>query len=341
MMLKKEDLFEKKISYCLNAKATQIWPCSVRSALEEIQSEAFKDKISDIRCAVLDEEKKCKKRNLKGYLFSGYFERRSKDALLEYSKICVLDFDKVGDVDSVKKEIFENEYVFAVWVSPSGNGIKALIVFDYSAYLSESNIDYVNLHKEAFKQFNKKNSFSCELDTSGCDVARLCFTSSDPSLKIKDEFKTFPVEFISTKKIKSVSRLKKKIIKALNKKMERFDDIDALEAEVVSRQNTKSNRRRHVIKSICRYLCKRKMSITPTYADWFLIGQALANIFSFPLAKKYYLKLCELDGIKHDEIASRKKLVNCYSQIRGEDEPKAGLKTIMDAARKKGWINRG
>ena len=181
----------------------------------------------------------------------------------------------------------------------------------------------------------KKNTFPCKLDTSGSDVSRLCFTSSDSDLKIKDEFESFLVEYVPTKRITQTNRRKKKINKRSNNRMCSFDDLDILEAKVISRKNTKNNKRRHVIKSICRYLCKRKMSITPTYADWFLIGQALANLFSFPLAKKYYLKLCELDGENHDEKASRIKLVECYSQIRGEDEPKAGLKTVMDAARKK------
>ena len=341
MMMKKSDIIDKRISYCLDVKAHQMWACTVESALNEIQSECFKEKISDLRLTPSHEEQKSKKRRLKAYIFGGVFSRRANDGLLEYSKLCVLDFDKVDDVDSVKEAVFKNKYVFSSWTSPSGNGVKALIIFDFSAYSTERNIDYAKLHKEPYRQFNERNVFPCEIDTSGSDISRLCFTSSDPDLKIKDEFEVFPVEYVPTKKFKLTNRLKKKIIRTNNKKSVSDDDLDALEAKVVSRKNTKSNKRRHVIKSICRYLCNRKISITPTYADWFLVGQALANIFSFPLAKKYYLKLCELDGEKHDEMASRKKLIECYSQIRGEDEPKAGLKTVMDAARKKGWINRG
>lgn len=341
MILKKSDIIDKRISYCLNMKAPQIWDCTVGEALDEIQSEIFKEKIFDLRSTFSPEEAKDKKRRLKAYIFGGLFSRRANDGLLDYSKLCVLDFDKVDDVDFAKEIVFKNKYVFSSWTSPSGNGVKALIAFDFSAYSAERNIDYARLHKEAYRQFNERNVFSCEMDTTGSDVSRLCFTSSDPDLRIKNEFEVFPVEYVPTKKFKLTNRLKKKNVGTSNKKIIYDDNLDALEAKVVSRKNTKSNKRRHVIKSICRYLCNRKISITPTYADWFLVGQALANIFSFPLAKKYYLKLCELDGEKHDELASRKKLIECYSQIRGEDEPKAGLKTVMDAARKKGWINRG
>lgn len=334
MKLKKNDILKKTISYCRNAVGTKTVACSIEDALKEIRSEVFRDNVKAIRDSLSAENQKKLKQKLKGYLFSGSFLRRSKNFIQKYSTICVLDFDKIGDAEVAKEEIFSNEYVFAAWISPSGNGVKALIAFDYSSFDGEENIDYAELHTHAYNQFFGENFFlPYELDRSGCDVARLCFTSSDADLRIKDEVECFPVKKIEIKKVRKTNR----VVKKTKKNRKNGKNIEVQEDCVKNIQQKKNNRNRHVIKSICRYLCKRNLSITSTYFEWFKIGQSLANIFSYSLGKKYYLRLCRLDGPKHDENASIKKLVECYSQRRGDNEHKYGLKTIKMAAQEKGW----
>jgi hypothetical protein len=337
MKLQKKDILNKKISYCKNAAATKTFTCTIEDALKEICSETFKGKVTTIRNSLsVDKQKKLKK-ELKGYLFSGSFLRRSKNFIQKYSTICVLDFDKVGDAEVAKEEIFSNEYVFSAWISPSGKGVKALIVFDYSSFCIEDDVDYAELHKEAYNQFYEKKFFiPYELDCSGCDVARLCFTSSDANLRIKDEVECFSLKKIEIKKIHKTNRAEKKTSKASKNN----ESIAIQENRVRNIQQRKNNNNRHVIKSICKYLRKRNLSITSTYFEWYKIGQSLANIFSYTLGKKYYLKLCCLDGQKHDENASIKKLIECYSQRRGVGEHKYGLRTIITAAQEKGWHSR-
>ena len=152
---------------------------------------------------------KRKKCALLGYVFGGEFSRRKKELLTNYSNLCILDFDHVqcDDIEEAKEEIFKNEYVFAVWISPSGDGIKAIIQFDFSAYNEEKNLEYSSLHQEAYRQLSAKNIFGYKLDESGSDVSRLCFTSSDAKIKIKDSIELFPVEFVEINPFKEKNRI--------------------------------------------------------------------------------------------------------------------------------------
>ena len=102
-----------------------------------------------------------------------------------------------------------------------------------------------------------------------------------------------------------------------------------------------NNEYRHCMKSICRYLKKRNQSITSTYQEWYKIGQAIANIFSYSIGKEYYLRLCRLDGEKHSEEESIKKIIECYSQCSKSSSKRLGIKSIIEAAKQKGWKIEG
>jgi hypothetical protein len=65
------------------------------------------------------------KKKLPVILWAGEFESRRDDALTEHSTLIVLDFDHIDVVDS-KNVLSTDPYVFACWISPSGEGLKAL-----------------------------------------------------------------------------------------------------------------------------------------------------------------------------------------------------------------------
>ena len=58
--------------------------------------------------------------------FSGEFSRRADDAMLEHSGMIVLDFDHVN-IEESKTFVGSDDYVHACWVSPSGDGLKAIV----------------------------------------------------------------------------------------------------------------------------------------------------------------------------------------------------------------------
>ena len=148
----------------------------ISTALKRIQNGKSLDIINEVRSG----DKK-KKLSLPVVLFSGEFSKRSDDALFEHSGFIVLDFDHV-EVDTVKTALSTDNYVYACWVSPSGDGIKALV-----------HITNPERHRDHFRAlrtyFHKQ--YGLELDESGINESRACFESYDPDIVIKDEYQKF------------------------------------------------------------------------------------------------------------------------------------------------------
>lgn len=125
-----------------------------------------------------------KKKLLPCVLFSGKFSKRSKDGLIEHSGFIVLDFDKEKDPQAKKEALSKSDYIYAAWISPSGEGVKALVKIDGKR------------HEESFISLTK---FFQNVDKSGKDVSRVCFESYDPSIYINIDSKTFTPSVVPQK----------------------------------------------------------------------------------------------------------------------------------------------
>ena len=148
----------------------------METALQRIQEGKSKLIIDQVR-----EGDKDKKLSLPVVLFSGEFSKRSDDALFEHSGFIVLDFDHV-EIETVKTALSTDEYIYACWVSPSGDGIKALV-----------QITNPERHRDHFRALVKyfERQYGLELDESGNNESRACFESYDPEMTIKGEWKKF------------------------------------------------------------------------------------------------------------------------------------------------------
>ena len=323
------DIKNNIISYCNGSFNKETYDITLNDAIEEIRQAKYLKEVNRYR----DTGNETIKQSLKAYLFSGHFCKANDKSINVYNKICVLDFDDINEnIEIVKKELSRCVYIFAIWVSPSGRGLKALIMFDYSNFEIENNEEYINLHKIAYKQFLNRVFFPYKLDASGCNISRLCYTSIDKRMIIKAEITPFVLE----KEIipyhgdkKSSSNLKKNLIKTKK--------TDLNEGDVKDIQHDKNNKNRQKIQSIYKFFKKRKISITSTYFEWFRIGQAIANIFSYIIGKKYFLQLCRLDEDKHDEEKSKKLLIQCYQNSLTYGYNKVKMTSIIKAAKKQGW----
>ena len=146
------------------------------TALSRIQEGKSKDLIDEVRSG-----NKEKKKKLPVVCFSGEFSSRTDDALFEHSGFIVLDFDHV-DVKATKTALATDDYVHSCWVSPSGDGIKALV-----------QITNTERHRDHFRAlityFDKQ--YTLEVDESGINESRACFESYDKEIIIKDEWKKF------------------------------------------------------------------------------------------------------------------------------------------------------
>lgn len=160
---------------------------NIEKALERIKSGASKNLVLDIRLA-LDKEKANKlKLNLPSICFSGKFGPDRKDEqLVEHSGFIVLDFDDISDLRDKQTEIIQKDFVYACWVSPSGNGLKALI-----------KIADGKKHREHFQSLQEVFP---EIDRSGINVSRVCYESFDPDIYINEK----SVVFTKAKKVEKI-----------------------------------------------------------------------------------------------------------------------------------------
>lgn len=144
----------------------------VNYALERIKNGKSKDIIEQIR-----EGKKELKSSLPAVCFNGTFRHRADSGLIEHSGLCILDFDKFTseELKTWRDTLESCEYVFSCWLSPSGDGIKALIRIPREP-------DNHKLYFDAIREY-----FECENIDSGSDLSRLCYESYDPDIYINHE----------------------------------------------------------------------------------------------------------------------------------------------------------
>jgi len=150
----------------------------VQEALERIKNGNSKELIEKIR-TVKDKDKRNEiKKNLPAITFSGVFAYRNKDKLIKSTTFAVLDFDNLPNPEEVKRHIFEDEHIMAAWISPSGNGVKAIITIPEV----ENDTQYKEIYNAALELFDIK------ADGSTKDISRLTYESYDPNILIKDDF---------------------------------------------------------------------------------------------------------------------------------------------------------
>ena len=144
---------------------------SVELALNRIKNGNSKKLVEEIR-NTLDKEKAAElKKNLPCICFSGKFGSDRKDEqILTHSKYLVLDFDNVYELRDKQTEIISNPFIYACWVSPSGNGLKALV-----------KIADGKKHREHFEALEE---IFPEIDKSGKNTSRVCYESFDSEIYI-------------------------------------------------------------------------------------------------------------------------------------------------------------
>ena len=142
------------------------------TVLNRIKDQKAKATIDLIQKTENKEERDSIKKTLPVVLFSGTFKNeRNSNNLIQHSGIVILDFDKVEiDVEEKKKQLMTNPFILAAFVSPSGNGVKALV-----------RIKDKTKHTEHYLSILKDFP---DADKSTKDVSRACFECSDKDILI-------------------------------------------------------------------------------------------------------------------------------------------------------------
>ena len=122
-----------------------------------------------------DVQNQLKLQHLPIALFNGTFSYKKSDGLKVYSNFTALDFDRFNDVEEfneIGSRLCATSCVYSVFRTPSGRGLKAIIMHD------NDNPEY---HEELYLQLLAKFNTPA-IDTSVGDIARGNYLCLDPNL---------------------------------------------------------------------------------------------------------------------------------------------------------------
>lgn len=150
----------------------------VNKILERIKDGATKDVVKRIRAEKDKAQRNEIKKLLPAICFSGTFTKRADNALIDHSGLICLDFDgyaKQKELLQDKENFTKSKYVFSVFISPSGNGLKVLVKIPADA---DNHTNYFNSLERHFN--------STYFDKTSKNISRVCYESYDPLIHIND-----------------------------------------------------------------------------------------------------------------------------------------------------------
>jgi P4 family phage/plasmid primase-like protien len=131
------------------------------------------------------------KKSLPAVTWSGTFERRNKNDLLQHSGLLCADLDGLGvKIAEVRAKLVTSLHLWALFISPTGDGYKC--VFRVPADAD---------HKASFRAVERHvyQLTGLQIDQACSDVSRLCFLSYDPDARLNDKAVELP-PLVETKK---------------------------------------------------------------------------------------------------------------------------------------------
>ena len=164
--------------------------------LERIRDGKSKDLIKQIRSEKNKEVRQELKKNLPAICFSGKFTKRNDDSIIEHSGYICLDFDGYKtkkEMNTEKDRLAKDKYVRAVFISPSGNGLKAIVKIPK---------EILN-HKDYFISLEKYFA-SDYFDKTSKNISRVCYESYDSLIQVNPESKLW--DKIEEKEFKVVDK---------------------------------------------------------------------------------------------------------------------------------------
>lgn len=143
----------------------------VDTMLERIRQCKVKSIVDAIRTEPDEKKRRQIKKQLPSIIFAGKFTTRDDSSIQAHSGLCVLDFDHVANIGEKRAEIAANDFVYAIFTSPSGDGLKVIVKIPPS----------VENHRKHYKALLSRFH---ELDSTSINISRVCFESIDPDIYI-------------------------------------------------------------------------------------------------------------------------------------------------------------
>lgn len=122
------------------------------------------------------------------FCVSGIFSQRKDADLVSMTGAICLDLDDIADIKGEKKRLKEYPYVLSIFRSPSGNGLKVIVLHD----LTDSS-RHKDLYNHLATQIGLTGRTDLKFDTSCSNVSRACFISYDPDLYLSKKAEPFHI----------------------------------------------------------------------------------------------------------------------------------------------------
>lgn len=152
----------------------------VDKVLERIKSGKSQLLVDNVRSGAIHLKKR-----LPCILFGGKFGHREIAGITDHSGLINLDFDKFetfNQLQTWRDTLEADEYIYSVFTSPSGKGLKAVVKIPVITG------DIYTNNKAYFRGL--QDYFQCPyFDANMFDISRICFESYDPELTINPNSK--------------------------------------------------------------------------------------------------------------------------------------------------------
>lgn len=242
----------------------------------------YADQVADVRKAQSKPEKDFFKKQLPFVTWSGTFApQRLEQHQQTHSGYIVFDFDHNPDPQALKLQLQTDPYVTICFISPSGEGVKAVVAIKDKTKHRETFADCAYYFNNVYRLTAKEE----KVDVSGSDPSRACFISHDPEIYYDPTKKLYAIQNLAPPKPKTERQL-----------AQDADDTEKHVAAVVER------------------LEHHSMDICNDYGtEWLLIAFSLCTLGEN--GRQYFHRVSALNA-KYNEADADKKFDNALHTSR-------------------------
>ena len=151
----------------------------IRQGIERIRKEKDKQSRNELKIKLLHV-----------FIPSGTFGRMEDKGLLQSSGVICIDLDHIRDLEAEKKRLKAIPYVWSIFKSPSGDGLKVLV---------RHNLQDPLRHKDLYYHLGDvlgvKGRTDLIFDMSCSNISHACFWSYDPGLWLNRNAKVFDMDW--------------------------------------------------------------------------------------------------------------------------------------------------
>jgi len=167
------------ISIFSGIKPAPIGETDWMTVLKNIQSDKYREAIEKVRAIPDPVARREQKTKLQAVTFGGNFsKRRNMENCLSPTGFLTIDIDHVENIEPIFKSLSQDEHIWFIFRSPSGDGLKCAV----RAEGIKTDDDIKKLYQASERYLIE--TYNVKIDPTSKDISRLTFVSWDPQLFI-------------------------------------------------------------------------------------------------------------------------------------------------------------